>query len=206
MVGGLQGVAELFPVSSLGHGILLPALVGGTWARDLDVSAPESPYLAFVVGLHVATAFALIVFFRRDWARIVRGLLTSVVRREVTDADQRLGWLLVLGTIPVGISGLLLGPGFPPDFLAHAFERFHRAGAARSRDKGGRSWACRSSARSPAPTTARRSRPTAPAEARSWCRSLSHLECGWQRRPDRKSPGGRPARRRCGVRRGERRR
>ena len=66
VVGGLQGVAELFPVSSLGHGILLPALVGGTWARDLDVSAPESPYLAFVVGLHVATAFALIVFFRRD--------------------------------------------------------------------------------------------------------------------------------------------
>jgi undecaprenyl-diphosphatase len=107
VIGGLQGVAELFPVSSLGHSILIPALVGGTWARDLDVSAPESPYLAFVVGLHVATALALIVFFRRDWARIVRGLLTSVARREVTDADQRLAWLLVLGTIPVGISGLL---------------------------------------------------------------------------------------------------
>ena len=102
VIGGLQGVAELFPVSSLGHSILIPALVGGTWARDLDVSAPESPYLAFVVGLHVATALALIVFFRGgfrgDWARIVRGLLTSVARREVTDADQRLAWLLVLGT------------------------------------------------------------------------------------------------------------
>src|SRR3954447_18625725 len=108
VVGGLQGVAELFPVSSLGHSILIPALVGGSWARDLDVSAPESPYLAFVVGLHVATALALIVYFRRDWLRVVQGLVTSTVRREVTDPDQRLAWLLVLATIPVGISGLLL--------------------------------------------------------------------------------------------------
>jgi undecaprenyl-diphosphatase len=101
-------VAELFPVSSLGHSILIPAVVGGTWAQDLDVSAPESPYLAFVVGLHVATALALIVYFWRDWWRILRGLGTSIVRREVNTSDQRLAWLLVLATIPVGISGLLL--------------------------------------------------------------------------------------------------
>jgi undecaprenyl-diphosphatase len=108
VIGALQGVAELFPVSSLGHSVLLPAVIGGQWATDLDVSAPESPYLAFVVGLHVATALALIVFFRRDWARIVRGLVTSVVRREIVTPDQRLGWLLVLGTVPVGLAGLLL--------------------------------------------------------------------------------------------------
>jgi undecaprenyl-diphosphatase len=108
VIGALQGVAELFPVSSLGHSILLPAVVGGTWARDLDVSAPESPYLAFIVGLHVATALALLVFFRRDWVRIVRGLVTSIARREIATADQRLAWLLVLGTIPVGLAGLLL--------------------------------------------------------------------------------------------------
>ncbi len=108
VVGGLQGVAELFPVSSLGHSILVPAVVGGTWARDLDVSAPESPYLAFIVGLHVATAIALVIYFWRDWWRILRGLATSVARREVRDADQRLAWLLVLATIPVGLSGLLL--------------------------------------------------------------------------------------------------
>jgi undecaprenyl-diphosphatase len=108
VIGGMQGVAELFPVSSLGHSILIPALVGGTWAQDLDVSAPESPYLAFVVGLHVATALALVVYFWRDWVRIIRGLMTSIVRREVADADQRLAWLLVLATIPVGVSGLLL--------------------------------------------------------------------------------------------------
>jgi undecaprenyl-diphosphatase len=108
VIGGLQGVAELFPVSSLGHSILIPALIGGDWARDLDVSAPESPYLAFVVGLHVATAIALIIYFWRDWVRIVRGLVSSVVHREVRTPDQRLAWLLILATIPVGIAGLAL--------------------------------------------------------------------------------------------------
>lgn len=108
VVGAMQGVAELFPVSSLGHSVLLPAVVGGTWAQDMDVSSPESPYLAFVVGLHVATAVALVIYFWRDWMRIVRGLATSIARREVRTADQRLGWLLVLATIPVGVAGLLL--------------------------------------------------------------------------------------------------
>jgi undecaprenyl-diphosphatase len=107
VVGAMQGVAELFPVSSLGHSVLVPAWVGGAWARDLDVSAPESPYLAYVVGLHVATAVALIIYFWRDWVRIVGGLVSSVLRREVRTPDQRLGWLLVLGTIPVGLVGLL---------------------------------------------------------------------------------------------------
>jgi undecaprenyl-diphosphatase len=108
VIGSMQGVAELFPVSSLGHSVLLPAVVGGSWAQDLDVQAPESPYLAFIVGLHVATALALVLFFWRDWVRIIAGLFTSIVRREVTTSAQRLGWLLVLGTIPVGIVGLLL--------------------------------------------------------------------------------------------------
>jgi undecaprenyl-diphosphatase len=108
VVGLVQGVTELFPVSSLGHSVLLPALVGGRWARDLDVSAPESPYLAFIVGLHVATAVALLVFFRADWARVVRGLLTSVRDRSVSTSDQRLAWLIILATIPVGVVGLLL--------------------------------------------------------------------------------------------------
>ncbi len=103
----MQGIAELFPVSSLGHSVLIPAWVGGSWARDLDVTAPESPYLAFIVGLHVATALALIVYFWRDWVRIVVGLVTSIVRREIRTSDQRLAWLLVLATIPVGVVGLV---------------------------------------------------------------------------------------------------
>ncbi|MGF7238582.1 MAG: undecaprenyl-diphosphate phosphatase [Frankia sp.] len=108
VIGVLQGVTELFPVSSLGHSVLLPALLGGSWARDLDVSASESPYLAFIVALHVATAIALIIYFWRDWVRIVGGLLTSVRDRRVETPDQRLAWLLILATIPVGLVGLVL--------------------------------------------------------------------------------------------------
>ncbi len=107
VIGAFQGVSELFPISSLGHSVLIPAWVGGSWQRDLDVSSPESPYLAFIVGLHVATALALIVYFWRDWVRIVKGLGTSIARREVRTADQRLAWMLVLATIPVGLVGLV---------------------------------------------------------------------------------------------------
>jgi undecaprenyl-diphosphatase len=108
VVGAFQGVSELFPISSLGHSVLIPAIVGGQWAKDLNVSTPESPYLAFIVGLHVATALALLVFFWRDWLLIIRGFVTSVIHRRATDPYERLAWLLILATIPVGISGLLL--------------------------------------------------------------------------------------------------
>ena len=108
VVGALQGVTELFPVSSLGHSVIIPALLGGSWQRDLDVSAPESPYLAFIVGLHVATAAALLLFFWRDWIRIVGGFVSSIRRRRVETDAERLAWLIVLATIPVGIAGLLL--------------------------------------------------------------------------------------------------
>ncbi|MBF6176616.1 undecaprenyl-diphosphate phosphatase [Nocardia blacklockiae] len=108
VVGALQGVSELFPVSSLGHSILLPALVGGQWARDLDMSAPHSPYLALLVAMHVATALALVVFFRRDWARIVTGLWDVLRTRRIRTPEARLGVLLVVSTIPVGVAGLLL--------------------------------------------------------------------------------------------------
>src|SRR4051812_523033 len=108
VIGALQGFSDLFPISSLGHSFLLPALIGGRWAHDLNVRSAESPYLAFIVGLHVATAAALVTFFWRDWVRIVRGLFTSIRDRRVENADQRLAWMLVLATIPVGITGLLL--------------------------------------------------------------------------------------------------
>jgi undecaprenyl-diphosphatase len=108
VVGAFQGVTELFPVSSLGHSVLIPALIGGRWAQDLDVSSPESPYLAFIVGLHVATAAALLVFFWRDWVRIIGGFVTSIRYRRIETPAERLAWLIILGTIPVGVSGLLL--------------------------------------------------------------------------------------------------
>ena len=108
IIAVVQGVTELFPVSSLGHSVLIPALIGGQWARDLSVSAPESPYLAFIVGLHVATAVALVAYFWRDWLRIIGGLLSSLRDRQIQTPDQRLAWLLILATIPVGVSGLAL--------------------------------------------------------------------------------------------------
>ncbi|MFI5590063.1 undecaprenyl-diphosphate phosphatase [Amycolatopsis sp. NPDC051758] len=108
VVGAFQGVTELFPVSSLGHSVLIPAVIGGRWAHDLSVSTPESPYLAFIVGLHVATAAALLLFFRRDWVRIIGGFFSSIRHRRVQTSGERLAWLIVLATIPVGVSGLLL--------------------------------------------------------------------------------------------------
>jgi len=118
----LQGVTEMFPVSSLGHSVLVPAFLGGSWERlvtESSSSASEtSPYLAFIVALHVATALALIIFFRADWVRIAAGLARTVrpslaARRIVArDADARLAWLLIIGTIPVGITGLLFEHAF----------------------------------------------------------------------------------------------
>jgi undecaprenyl-diphosphatase len=108
LVGLLQGVSELFPVSSLGHSVLLPALLGGSWATDLDMSAPGSPYLDTLVAMHVATAAALVIFFWTDWVRLIGALISSLRHRRIATLDQRLAWLLVVGTIPVGLAGLAL--------------------------------------------------------------------------------------------------
>jgi undecaprenyl-diphosphatase len=118
VVGLVQGVTELFPVSSLGHNVLLPALIGGSWASDLNVARPESPYLAFIVGLHVATALALLVYFWRDWIRIIGGFVTSLRLHpgfpwlRLDTRDQKLAWMIILATIPVGIVGLLAEHAF----------------------------------------------------------------------------------------------
>jgi undecaprenyl-diphosphatase len=116
VVGLIQGVTELFPISSLGHNVLLPALVGGSWEADLNVASPESPYLAYIVGLHVATAIALLIYFWRDWVRIVKGFFASLgqfaspaegTRRfQLQDANQKLAWMIIVATIPVGLVGL----------------------------------------------------------------------------------------------------
>ena len=107
LLGLLQGVTELFPVSSLGHSVILPALLG--WTNVVEAqSATESYFLAFLVGLHVATALALVVFFRAEWRRVVGGLFRSLRRRRIETPDERLGWLLVVATIPAGLLGLAL--------------------------------------------------------------------------------------------------
>ncbi|HEX6931632.1 MAG TPA: undecaprenyl-diphosphate phosphatase [Streptosporangiaceae bacterium] len=112
IVGLIQGTTELFPVSSLGHNVLIPALIGGNWAQDLDVSKAESPYLAFIVGLHVATAIGITTYFWRDWVRIIGGFFSSIAHREVRTPDQKLAWMIVLATIPVGLAGLAFEHAF----------------------------------------------------------------------------------------------
>ena len=106
VLGLLQGVTELFPVSSLGHSVILPAFFGWTDVVAAQQAA-ESYFLAFLVGLHVATALALAFYFRDDWRRIIGGLLRSVQTRRIETPDQRLGWLLIVATIPAGLLGLV---------------------------------------------------------------------------------------------------
>ena len=106
VVGLIQGVTELFPVSSLGHNVLIPALIGGSWAADLNVAKPESPYLAYIVGLHVATALAMMIYFWRDWVRIIGGFFSSIRDRQITTIDQKMAWMIILATVPVGLVGL----------------------------------------------------------------------------------------------------
>jgi undecaprenyl-diphosphatase len=104
VLGLLQGVTELFPISSLGHSVVLPKLLG--W----DIQQNDNAFLTFLVATHLATALVLLGFFWRDWVRIVRGLGRSIRDRGIhpQDSDAKLAWLLVVGTIPAGILGLLL--------------------------------------------------------------------------------------------------
>jgi undecaprenyl-diphosphatase len=104
ILGLLQGFAELFPISSLGHSVILPGLLG--W----DIHQNDNFYLTFLIGTHFATALVLLGFFWNDWVRIARGLWRSLRDRQIApgDADAKLGWLLVVGTIPAGILGLTL--------------------------------------------------------------------------------------------------
>jgi undecaprenyl-diphosphatase len=120
----IQGVTELFPVSSLGHSVLVPAWIGGSWQTLVTQSSQQNSessfYLAYIVALHCATALALMWFFRADWIRIIRGFFRSLpasarlslqhrrLRLAVADKDQRLAWMIIFATIPVGLTGVAL--------------------------------------------------------------------------------------------------
>lgn len=104
ILGLLQGLTELFPISSLGHSVILPKLLGWSIAQQ------DPFFVVFLVATHLATALVLVGLFWTDWRAVVCGLWRSLVEREVRSDDEaaKLGWLLVVGTIPVGILGLLL--------------------------------------------------------------------------------------------------
>jgi undecaprenyl-diphosphatase len=107
VLGVLQGVTELFPVSSLGHTVIFPNLFG--WDNIVRwQSQPESPWLAFVVMLHVGSAVGLLIYFWRDWVAIIGAFFGTLARRRIDTPTDRLAWLIIVATIPVGILGLLL--------------------------------------------------------------------------------------------------
>jgi undecaprenyl-diphosphatase len=124
----IQGVTELFPVSSLGHSVLVPAWFGGSWqtlvTQSSEQSSESSFYLAYIVALHCATALALMWFFRADWIRIIHGFFRSLpasvrlslqhrrFRLDVADKDERLAWMIIFATIPVGLTGVVLEHAF----------------------------------------------------------------------------------------------
>ena len=180
----VQGVSELFPVSSLGHSVLVPAWFGGSWhglvTQSSQSNSEASFYLAFIVALHCATALALLWYFRADWVRIIRGffrtLRPSVEARRlvVRDTDERLAWMIVLATIPVGLTGVVLEHTFRTLFAkptaAAAFlvlnglillagERLRRRSAARGPTEASRP--------APPPTTASVPRTPVPPQTRS---------------------------------------
>jgi undecaprenyl-diphosphatase len=119
VLGLVQGVAEPFPISSLGHAVILPKLFG--W----NIHQNDKFFLTFLVATHFATAIVLFLFFWQDWKRIISGLFRSIAQREIRGTDERLAWLLVVGTIPAGILGLLfehaLRKAFASPGLAAAF-------------------------------------------------------------------------------------
>jgi undecaprenyl-diphosphatase len=107
VLGLLQGVTELFPISSLGHTVLFPTLFG--WHTVVAMqSRSESPWLAFVVMLHVGSALGLLAFFWRDWVAIIRAFFRTLGKRRIDTPNERLAWLILVATIPAGILGLAL--------------------------------------------------------------------------------------------------
>jgi len=112
-LAALQGVTELFPISSLGHSILVPALLH--WPIDRTAAW----FLPFIVVLHLGTATALVLYFWRDWAQLLGGWLRAGGRP--TNPQSRLLWLIVVGTIPAGLLGLLLAHKIKALFGGYGF-------------------------------------------------------------------------------------
>jgi len=111
----LQGATEILPVSSLGHGVILPSLLG----RHVDQEAPT--FVPFFVVLHLGTATALLVFFRREWMSVIRGFFRTLATRKLRgDPDGRLAWLLLAGTVPAGVVGLLFEKALSANFARPA--------------------------------------------------------------------------------------
>jgi undecaprenyl-diphosphatase len=108
ILGLLQGVSELFPISSLGHTVIFPKLFGWNELVKYQASGSENAWLAFIVMLHVGSAIGLLVYFWRDWVAIIRGFFATLVKRRIETPTERLAWLIIAASIPTGILGIAL--------------------------------------------------------------------------------------------------
>lgn len=111
----LQGITEIWPISSLGHGVILPSLLG--W----NINQDSPTFLPFFVVLHLGTAAALFLFFWREWWAVIAGFFRSLGARDINvDSDARLAWLIILGTIPAGLVGFVLQKELTANFARPA--------------------------------------------------------------------------------------
>ncbi len=108
VLGALQGVSELFPISSLGHTVLFPKLFGWNQLVAYQSSSGENAWLAFIVMLHVGSALGLLIYFWRDWVAIVAAFFSTLAKRRIETRTERMAWLIIVASIPTGIFGLVL--------------------------------------------------------------------------------------------------
>src|SRR5665213_3920757 len=117
ILGAVQGITELFPISSLGHSVILPTILG--W----NINQNANSFVIFLVATHLATALVLVCFFFADWILIVKGVLRTIKNRAIDASDTyaKLGWLIILASIPAGILGLLFQKKLTALFAAPVF-------------------------------------------------------------------------------------
>jgi undecaprenyl-diphosphatase len=101
-MGLLQGATELFPVSSLGHSVIIPSLLHWSFKQS------DPSFVPFLVLLHLGTAGALLVLYRSQWIAIIKGFFTAAFRGQIQNDNERLAMLLLIGTIPAAILGVFL--------------------------------------------------------------------------------------------------
>lgn len=108
VLGSLQGFSELFPISSLGHTVIIPQVLG--W----PINQHEESFVIFIVATHVTTACILFIYYWRDWSKVIPGFFRTLKARRIPegDAPAKLAWLIVVATIPGGLLGLLFDAKF----------------------------------------------------------------------------------------------
>ena len=114
LIGFIQGITELFPISSLGHAILIPAWIGGSFGEF--ISEENEAYLLITIAMHLASSVALFLVFRKRWIRLISGTVQAVASKNFQSTSFRVLSYIVIATIPVGILGLAFGDYFQSIF------------------------------------------------------------------------------------------